>query len=196
MAPPRKQLLGVVVILVMTSCAIAAAQSPPVFRSTTSQFTLLKPLDPAPNTAFRALDGTVTDLSRFRGRIVVLNFWATWCLPCVYEMPTLDHLAAESDPTRLAIIAVSIDQGGAGVVIPFITAHHLAHLPIYLDPDQRLGSFSADHVAAGALPLWGLPITYIIDEKGRLIGYLTGAAKWDSLEAEKFLGYFLKQTAP
>lgn len=195
LATPRKRLLGLLgLTLLMTSCAAATPPSPPAFRSISSQFTLLEPLDLAPNTAIQKLDGTITDLSRFRGRVVVLNFWATWCLPCIYEMPTLDRLAASSDPRQLAVLAVSIDQSGAGVVVPFIRAHHLEHLPVYLDPNQRLGSFSSDHVATGALPLWGLPITYILDKEGRVVGYLTGAAKWDSPAAEQFLGYFAKRT--
>ena len=196
MAPLSKRLPAAALILALTSCGSATAPSPLAFRSVSSQFTLLEPLDPAPQTAIRALDGKATDLSRFRGRVVVLNFWATWCLPCVYEMPTLDRLAASSDPRQLTVLAVSVDRAGASAVVPFIAAHHLTHLPVYLDPDQRLGSFSSDGVAAGALPLWGLPITYIVDKENRVVGYLTGAARWDSPEAGKFLGYFLKQTAP
>lgn len=191
-AAPRTPVLGLALVLALTLRVVEAEPPPPVFRSTSSQFTLLRPLDPAPRTAIRALDGAVTDLTRFRGRVVVLNFWATWCLPCIYEMPTLDRLAAGSDPTQLAILAVSVDQGGAAAVTPFIKAHHLAHLPVYLDPGQQLGSFDSDRVAAGALPLWGLPITYIIDKEGRVVGYLTGPAKWDSPEARRFLSYFLK----
>lgn len=171
--------------------ASEAAASPPVFRSGTHQFTLLKPLDPAPATPLRALDGTIGDLGRFRGKVVVLNFWATWCAPCVVEMPALDRLAATSDPGQLAVVAVSIDSGGAGVVAPFLAAHHLTHLAVFLDPELRLGSRNLGRIAAGALPLRGLPISYIIDKKGRVAGYLVGAAQWDSPEARRFLDYFL-----
>ncbi len=190
MARRGKWLLGFLFGVSMTSAAIAAPQEPPIFRGATSQFTLLRPIDPAPATAIRALDGTMTDLSRFRGRVVVLNFWASWCLPCAYEMPSLDRLAATSDSRHLAVIAVSIDEDGAAAVMPFITTHHIRHLAIYLDPHQRLGSFEADRVAAGALPLWGLPITYIVDVDGRVVGYLTGAANWDSPAARRLLDYF------
>lgn len=196
MTSQRPLLLGLIVIVLTTFTAMAASLSPPAFRNATGQFTLLRPVDPAPNTPIHALDGAATDLGRFRGRVIVLNFWATWCLPCVYEMPLLDQLAAKSDPNRLAVVAVSIDKDGAATVMPFVKAHRLAHLPIYLDPEQRLGSFASDQVAAGALPLWGLPITYIVDKEGGLVGYLTGAENWDSPEAQKFLGYFLKQAVP
>lgn len=196
MACHGRGLLGLILSASMTSAAIAAPQGPPVFRSIDSQFTLLSPIDPTPNTAIRALDGSMTELGRFHGRVVVLNFWASWCLPCAYEMPSLDKLAATSDSRHFAVIAVSIDQAGAAAVAPFIAIHHLRHLAIYLDPHQRLGTLDVDHVAVGALPLWGLPITYILDADGRVIGYLTGAAKWDSPEAATFLDYFLKRTAP
>lgn len=191
MAPRRNWLLGLIFILLATSRAMAASLSPPMFRSTTGQFTLLRPVDPAPNTTIRALDGTTTDLSRFRGKVVVLNFWATWCLPCAYEMPSLDRLAAAVDPNRLAVIAVSIDRDGAAAVGPFMESRHLTHLMIDLDPEQHLGSLSTNHVAAGALPLWGLPISYIIDKEGRVIGSITGAANWDSPQAQSFLDYFM-----
>lgn len=184
--------LILVLFLGLTGCAAVSGSTPPVFRSASSQFTFVQPLDPAPTVPVRTLDGKGTMLRRFRGRVVVLNFWATWCLPCVYEMPTLDRLAATSDPTRLAILAVSIDRSGARVVVPFIKAHRLEHLPIYLDPERRLGALNSDGVAAGALPLWGLPITYILDKQGRVVGYLTGAAKWDSPQARKFLDHFLE----
>ncbi|MDE2467854.1 MAG: TlpA family protein disulfide reductase, partial [Bradyrhizobium sp.] len=61
------------------------------------------------------------------------------------------------------------------------------------DPDQRLGSLSTDHVSVGALPLWGLPITYIIDKHGNVVGYITGAAEWDSQKAQAFLNYFINE---
>jgi thiol-disulfide isomerase/thioredoxin len=135
----------------------------------------------------------VTNLERLRGKVVILNFWASWCPPCVDELPSLDRLSAETDHNRLAVVAVSIDRDEAAAVAPFVAAHHLAHLAVYLDPQQDLGSLRADRVAAGALPLWGLPITYIIDREGRVVGYLTGAARWNSQNARDFLDYFLRQ---
>lgn len=191
LANVRDSLLCLLVMLTMTVGATAGASVPPVFRSNSSQFIFVKPVDAAPNTAIRAPDGTITDLGHFRGKIVVLNFWATWCLPCAYEMPSLDRLAAGADQNRLAVIAVSINRDGAAAVVPFMESHHLTHLAIGLDPEQHLGSLSTDHVGAGALPLWGLPISYIISKEGRVIGYVTGAASWDSPQARSFLDYFM-----
>jgi len=169
----------------------AGAASPPVFRSANGQFTWLRPLDPAPRTPLRALDGSMADLGRFQGKVVVLNFWATWCAPCVAEMPALDRLMAASDPREVAVVAVSIDAEEARAVAPFLAAHGLRHLTVLLDPGLSLGSRHPDRIAAGAFPLRGLPITYVIDRRGLVAGYLTGAAKWDSPEAARFLEFFL-----
>ncbi|MFZ5789161.1 MAG: TlpA disulfide reductase family protein [Pseudomonadota bacterium] len=169
------------------------APEPPLFRSHSSQFTLLSPIAPAPATPVRALDGRLLDLGAFRGKVVLLNFWATWCQPCIYEMPTLDRLAAAYPSDKLAIAAVSIDQAGAQAVVPFIERYRLAHLPVYLDPAQNLGTFDAARAADGAFALYGLPISYIIDRDGRVLGYLTGAAEWDSPDARAFLDYFVQR---
>ncbi|SMF26474.1 Thiol-disulfide isomerase or thioredoxin [Tistlia consotensis] len=196
MARLTTALFGLCLAALAASIATGAGASAPVLRSRSGQFIFLSPLDPAPETAFQTLDGSMTDLGQFRGRVVVLNFWASWCLPCAYEMTSLDRLAAASDPNRLAVVAVSIDRDGAQAVFPFVVAHHLIHLPVYLDPGQRLGSLSRDRMAEGALPLWGLPITYIIDMKGEVVGYIVGATDWDSPEARRFLRYFLGQPEP
>jgi len=190
--PRRVWLIGLVLVASVTRVH-AAPPDPPVFRSASGQFTLLTPIDPAPNTPIRALDGAVINLGQVRGRVVVLNFWASWCLPCAAEMPSLDRLAATSNSRDIVVMAVSIDENGAAAVAPFIADHHLRHLAIYLDRHQRLGSLDLNQ--AGALPLWGLPITYILDREGRVVGYLTGAANWDSPTARRFLDYFVVRAA-
>lgn len=186
---------AVAALLVLATIANARGGTldPPVFRSRSSQFILLRPIDPAPSTKIQGIGGAPVDLTQLRGRVVLLNFWASWCLPCVYEMPSLDRLAATADPSHLGIVAVAIDRDGAATVMPFLREHGLTHLSIGLDPNQRLGSLSTDHVSAGALPLWGLPITYIIDKHGDVVGYITGAAEWDSQKARAFLDYFINE---
>src|SRR5258708_3484022 len=164
--------LSLLPMVSLPSAAVSGASAPPVFRSNSSQFVFLKPVDAAPKSAIRELDGTITNLDHFRGKVVVLNFWATWCLPCAYEMPSLDRLAAAADPNRLVVIAFSIDQDGATAVARFMESRHLTHLAVDLDPDQHLGSQSTDHVAAGALPLRGLPFSYIIDNEGHVVAYI------------------------
>ena len=194
--PMQRFALILVTFLVLSaiSAATSGAAEPPVFRSRSSQFVLLRPIDPAPSTKIQGIGSAPVDLTQLRGRVVLLNFWASWCLPCVYEMPSLDRLAATADPSRLRIMAIAIDRDGAATVMPFLREHGLTHLAIGLDPDQRLGSLSTDHVSVGALPLWGLPITYIIDKHGDVVGYITGAAEWDSQKARAFLDYFINES--
>ena len=186
-------ILATLLVLSISSAGTANAAEPPIFRSRSSQFIWLRPIDPAPSTKIQGIGSAPVDLTQLRGRVVLLNFWASWCLPCVYEMPSLDRLAATADPSRLRIVAVAIDRNGAATVMPFLREHGLTHLSIGLDPNQRLGSLSTDHVSVGALPLWGLPITYIIDKHGNVVGYITGAAEWDSQKAQAFLDYFINE---
>jgi thiol-disulfide isomerase/thioredoxin len=144
----------------------------------------------APDIPLRTVDGTTATLSQLRGKVVVLNFWATWCLPCAAEMPSLERLAASRSADQIAVVAVSIDDGGADAVKRFLSLNGIRHLLVYLDPDQRLGSLYTKR-AAGLLTLYGLPASYVIDRNGLVVGYIVGAAKWDSPEANRFLDHFL-----
>jgi len=187
-------LLGHALLLAALDRAVARAESidPPIFRSQVSQFILLRPVYQAPAIPIRALDGSLVELASFRGRVVLLNFWATWCPPCVYEMPALDRLAARYPSDRFAVVAVSIDRTGAQAVLPFLERNNLSHLPVYLDPGQNLGYLADTRPPEGGFPLYGLPISYVVDSDGRVLGYLVGAADWDSPEADAFVEYLLQ----
>ncbi len=122
-----------------------------------------------PAVSFKTLDGSQTTLASFAGKKLVLNFWATWCVPCVAELPELDRLAAtDSD---IVVLAVSADRGGANVVAPFIAAHKIAHLRILLDPGSD---------AVHTLGVAGFPTTLLIDAAGKLRGTLEGPAAWST----------------
>ena len=123
--------------------------------------------------ALRFEDGAGHPLSLddFRGRPVVLNLWATWCVPCRQEMPALGRLQREFDKSRLLVLPVSIDRRGAPVVRQFYRDLGLAALGVYID---RSGE------AAGDLGAIGLPTTLFIDRDGREVGRKSGPAEWDS----------------
>jgi len=127
-----------------------------------------KPPTELPATVFRTLDGAPAPLAAYKGRIVVLNFWATWCVPCVAELPELDRLAASGD---VAVLAVSADRTGATVVRPFAAAHAITHLTLLLDPGSE---------SVHALGVASFPTTLIIGKDGRLHGTLEGPAAWSS----------------
>jgi thiol-disulfide isomerase/thioredoxin len=133
-----------------------------------SEIVAVSPPGVLPALTFSGLDGTAVGLQAFRGRPVVLNFWATWCVPCVAELPELDKLAAAGD---IAVLAVSADRRGADAVRPFLAKHPVRTLTVLLDPGS-----DAVH-AAGVV---GFPTTLVLDGLGRVRGRFEGPAAWGS----------------
>lgn len=123
-----------------------------------------------PNLRF-SVGGTPTSLAAFRGRVVLLNVWATWCPPCREEMPTLDRLQAALGGPGFEVVALSIDHGGLPVVRDFFDGTRIKHLQPYLD---TFGD------AQSNLAVTGVPLTLLIDREGREIGRKLGPAVWDN----------------
>jgi thiol-disulfide isomerase/thioredoxin len=166
----------------------AAARSdggPPILRNARNQFVVFRPPKPAPTTIIMAEDGGVFELRRFRGKLILLNFWATWCAPCVRELPALDRLQALLGSEDLEIVALSIDDAGIEKPVSFVRGLGLEKLRVYLDFEE---------MAIKGFPLYGLPISYLIDRQGLLIGYIVGAVEWDSPEAVGLLNYYIQNT--
>src|SRR5262249_12145589 len=162
---------------------------PPRFETARRQFTILRParlLQAAP--ALR-LDGTTIDLARMRGKVVLVNFWATWCPACRTELPVFERLRETSDPARLHIAAVSVDNQGRKVVEPFLKQQSVHHLAIYLDPDSRLANADTQNHSNAPFTLYGMPITYVISPHGVIEGYMPGDADWTSQAARDLLDY-------
>jgi thiol-disulfide isomerase/thioredoxin len=132
--------------------------------------TISKP-KPVPALAFVDGDGRALSLDAFKGRVVLLNLWATWCVPCRREMPTLDRLQARLGGPAFTVVALSIDRQGVSVVKPFYQQLGLTSLALYVD---RSGQ------AVSALGALGVPITVLIDRDGQEIGRRLGPADWDS----------------
>jgi thiol-disulfide isomerase/thioredoxin len=129
---------------------------------------------PVPELTFLDGEGQEVSLADFRGKVVVLNLWATWCAPCRREMPSLDRLQAELGDSGLAVIALSLDRGDVAKVREFFDELEIANLEIYRDPDTRVSR---------ALDAIGLPTTIVIDRAGQEVGRLLGPAEWDSADA-------------
>ncbi|WP_267378290.1 MULTISPECIES: TlpA disulfide reductase family protein [unclassified Sphingomonas] len=129
-----------------------------------------------PALAFTDPEGQPVTLAAFRGKPVLLNLWATWCAPCVAEMPTLDA-AAERLKGRVAVLAVSQDLDGKAKVAPFFAAHAFKALTPYLDP--KLGLSLAYRA--------NLPTTILIDSTGHEVWRMTGGNAWNTPEAAKLI---------
>ena len=125
---------------------------------------------PLPDLRFADGKGTPTSLAAFRGKVVLLNVWATWCPPCRKEMPTLDRLQAALGGVDFAVVTLSIDEAGTPAVQAFLMQTGIKHLHPYLD---TFGEASAS-LGAG-----GIPLTLLIDRDGREIGRKLGPAEWD-----------------
>jgi thiol-disulfide isomerase/thioredoxin len=133
------------------------------------KFTPVSPPLPAPGVTYRGRDGAVKHLGDFRGRWLLVNLWATWCAPCIKEMPSLERLQTRLG-TTLTVVAISEDRNGAKAVDPFLAAHAIATLAIGLDPEGDI---------AATLPVEGLPTSFLIDPQGRVVAKLEGATDWD-----------------
>jgi thiol-disulfide isomerase/thioredoxin len=129
---------------------------------------------PVPELTFEDAAGNPVTLEDFRGRVVVLNLWATWCGPCRKEMPSLDRLEAEHGPEGLSVVALSLDRGDEGQIQAFYDEVGIQTLKIYRDPSSA---------ASRVLGAFGLPTTVVFDQEGREVGRVLGPAEWDSDEA-------------
>lgn len=137
--------------------------------------------EPVPDLAFKHKAGGLIrdlDLQDFAGKVVVLNFWATWCPPCVAEMPALDRLQTALGPEGVEVVALSEDRGGFAQIDPFFDERGLEHLERYFDAGGRL----ARHFGVTAMPT-----TVLIGPDGVPVGAVEGAAEWDSPEAQALL---------
>lgn len=151
---------------------ITQAPAPSTASQNLGQFTPLTAPLPAPALAFTTRDGTQKQLADFKGKLVLVNLWATWCVPCVEEMPALERLQAQLGD-KLAILAISEDRQGEAVVAPFLEQHAIKHLAIFLDPKTA---------ATNEFGAQGLPSSYLIARDGTIVGKEEGAAAWDSAE--------------
>jgi len=150
----------------------------PLAKSNFGQIAWHESLVSAPTTVFQDASGADVSLADFKGKVLVVNFWATWCAPCVKEMPTLDALQARLGGPDFAVLAISQDREGARVAGPFMETNQWTNLALYTEPGAR---FSKD------AKLRGLPTSLVIDKLGNEIGRVEGDTDWTGLEIEQDL---------
>ena len=142
------------------------------------QFTALVAPLPAPALALTTRDGKQKQLADFKGKLVLVNLWATWCVPCVEEMPALDRLQQELGSDAFEVVALSVDRAGRSGARKFLDEAKVGKLALYTDPSARM---------AATLRAAGLPATLLIDREGREIGRLLGPAQWDGEDARRLI---------
>ena len=126
---------------------------------------------PPPAITFLGADGQAHTLAEFAGHGMVVNLWATWCGPCIEELPSLEAASRALAPSDIAVLPLSSDRGGADVVRAYFKAHDIAGLPVLLDPKSA---------AVHAWNARGIPTSLIIDRQGRAVAKVEGAADWSS----------------
>ncbi|MDR4482112.1 MAG: TlpA disulfide reductase family protein [Nitrospirales bacterium] len=141
---------------------------------------------PAPDFRLMDMKGKPVSLSDFKGKVVLLNFWATWCGPCRIEMPAMEALYRSMRSKGLEIVAVSVDQQGTAVTRPFQEAMGLS-FPILHDQDYEVG------LTYGARTL---PMTFAIDRQGIIRQVVFGSRDWNSPEARRGIAEVLQESIP
>jgi thiol-disulfide isomerase/thioredoxin len=146
-------------------------------------FALAAQPQPAPAAEFKTAAGKRLTLADFRGRVVLLNIWATWCGPCRSEMPSLDRLQGQHRDDGLAVLTVSVDSDGSLAVRRFFEQSGIHNLTPYLD---------ADSATARAFGAHAIPTTLLIGRDGKVIGSIVGAMEWDSPDAVALIRHYLE----
>jgi thiol-disulfide isomerase/thioredoxin len=173
---------GLIVVLLSSSGVRATesdADSPD--RAKLGEFVPSEQPAPAPAVSLTDISGKTVDLSDFKGKLVLVNLWATWCEPCLREMPSLERLQSQLGD-RIAVLGVSEDRGGGKTVEPFVAKLGLKSVKIFIDPKSVVGR---------AFEVRGLPTSLLIDRDGRFLGRVEGAAEWDSPKIMAILRRFL-----
>ncbi len=184
--PPHQRtrfLIGMVVVAIALLMAMLFGKNPVLGQgklNTGHMAAFVYKPQPAELPALKFVDAKGQDksLKDWRGKVVLLNLWATWCAPCRKEMPDLDKLQAEMGSDTFEVVALGVDRGGVKAAEKFLEQVGTKKLALYVDPTAKM---------ANELRVIGLPATLLIDGQGREIGRLLGPADWASDEAKALI---------
>lgn len=135
-----------------------------------------------PSVILPTLQGKPFSLSELKGKLILVNFWATWCLPCQWEMPLMEKLYQAYKAKGFVVVAISLDQEGAAVVEPFVKERKLTY-PVLLDPSLK---------GARQFGVIGLPATFLVGPDGFIKGVTYGPKEWDGPEARALIESLLR----
>ena len=131
---------------------------------------------------FKDDEGKEISFSDFQDKVLLVNFWATWCAPCIKEMPSLDRLKSKVDGD-FDVIAISVDRDGVEKVTDFFNENKISNLEKFFDIKNSL---------AKEMDLYGVPTSFFVNKQGDLIGYYQGDMEWDNDTVIKFINYLIK----
>ncbi len=158
----------------------------PFLKGELATFAMAEEITAAPEVIFVDGDGQEKSLADYRGKVILLNLWATWCAPCLHEMPTLDRLKAEMASDDFDVLAVSVDRAGVEKSREFLDRTGAQHLDLLVDAAMGFNfAFSA----------YQLPTTILLGRDGIEIGRMAGDTKWDAREVKLFLAAVIDATA-
>jgi len=166
--------LGTGAAAFVTARAAQAEVSPALIKGAMARFKLTTPSKPMPDLAFLGADNQPMRLADLTGKVRLVNLWATWCAPCVKEMPSLNRLQAALPKDKFVVLPISLDGPSKAKVAPFYKDKHLDSLGIYYDKNRK---------AMSVLGVSLLPTSILIDPAGREVGRIEGDADWDTPEA-------------
>lgn len=166
-------------LLITAACLLVAGCSK---KESAQGVAVIKEKSPAPDITVNSLKNVPLKLSDLKGKVVLLNFWATWCPPCREEIPSMMKLNSSMAGKPFQMVAVSIDEGGVPAIEAFFKESGF-NLPVYTDPDGK---------AAGVYGITGVPETFVIDKNGILVKKVIGPLAWDSAESISFLEGLMK----
>lgn len=185
--PTRREALALALLSPLAATPAAAAR-PPLFSGPSSQFIQIDPPEPAGRLVLTDLAGRRKPLSAYRGKAVLLNFWASWCPPCRRELPILRRLQARAAREPFVVLPVSLDKSAA-TVTAYLKRLGLVDLSTFIDAEGVVAS-GPKSAEPTPFPLYGMPMTYVLDREARSVGYLVGEADWDSPAGLELLRFY------
>jgi thiol-disulfide isomerase/thioredoxin len=194
---PQTRRLAVAAFAAVLIGAVAAVlyvtRLGPVHEGATSRPSVLAKLRPAekpapiPAVAVADATGHLHKLTEFRGRYMLLNLWATWCAPCVRELPALAQLQKRLGPNGVSVVPVNVGHSTAAETAAFLASHSAGALPVYIDSSFAfLRAFRA----------YGLPVTVLVDPQGREVARVTGAVQWDAKDSVDYFKSLASKKSP
>jgi thiol-disulfide isomerase/thioredoxin len=177
-----------------TDCPVSATLAPALASLARGQVAAMQiqtPPKPFPNVSFEGPDGAPRTASDFRGKTILMNLWATWCVPCRQEMPALDKLQAELGGPRFEVVAVDVDTARLERRRLFLQQAGIKSLAFFADPSAQILRGLRE-----AGPVVGLPTSFLLGPDGCELGAMLGPAAWASADATALIGSALSRTAP